>query len=193
MKIAIFNGKGGVGKSLIAANLATLSSAELLDADPQATCCYWKDRRKSDVPNVIDVSLGRVAVRLQTIQSAVVDLPGASVPGIQEALKAAQVIVVPITYDQASLDALPATLELVRSVNRPSSLLVNRLHPRASFEGIVSSLSPLKMTICPVPLRERVIHRDWWSNGEVAVDFPDSESGLEVKNAWQWLLEFSHA
>jgi chromosome partitioning protein len=193
MKIAIFNGKGGVGKSLIAANLATLSSAELLDADPQATCCYWKDRRKLDIPNVIDVSLGRVAVRLQTIQSAVVDLPGASVPGIQEALKAAQVIVVPITYDQASLDALPATLELVRSVNRPSSLLVNRLHPRASFEGIVSSLSPLKMTICPVPLRERVIHRDWWSNGEVAVDFPDSESGLEVKNAWQWLLEFSYA
>jgi chromosome partitioning protein len=192
MRIAIFNGKGGVGKSTIAANLAALSVAELLDADPQATCCYWKDRRKSAAPNVTDVSLGRVAIRLQAHPSAVVDLPGASVPGIQEALRAAHIIIVPVTYDQASLDALPATLELVRSVDRPSILLINRLHPRTSFEGIRTALSPLKMPICPVPIRERVIHRDWWTTGEVAADYPDSESGQEIKTAWQWLSELEH-
>jgi len=45
LKIVVFNGKGGVGKSTIAANLAVISGASLLDADPQATCCYWGDRR----------------------------------------------------------------------------------------------------------------------------------------------------
>lgn len=192
MRIAIFNGKGGVGKSTIAANLATLSSGELFDADPQATCCYWKDRRQSVCPQVSDVSLGRVAIRLKANQSAIVDLPGASVPGIQEALRSAHIIVVPMTYDQASLDALPATLELVRSVNIPSSLLINRLHPKTAFKGIITALSPLQMPICPIPLRDRVIHRDWWAKGEVAADFPDTEPGLEIKNIWQWLLEFNH-
>lgn len=192
MKIVIFNGKGGVGKSTIAANLATLAHAELLDADPQATCCYWKDRRESASPKVIDVSLGRVAIRLQSTQTAVVDLPGASVPGIQEALKAADVIVVPVTYDQASLDALPATIELVRGISKPSSLLINRLHPRTAFDGIVTALSPLKLPICPIALRERVSHRDWWSNGEVAADHLNSEPGAEIKIVWQWISELHH-
>ena len=192
MRIAIFNGKGGVGKSTIAANLATLSTGVLLDADPQATCCYWQDRRKSENPKVTDVSLGRVALRLQENPTAVVDLPGASVPGIQEALKASHIVIVPVTFDQASLDALPATLELVRSANKTAGLLINRLHPRASPEGIISTLSPLKMPICPILIRERVSHRDWWSSGEVAADHLDTDSGLEIKQAWQWFVEFSN-
>jgi chromosome partitioning protein len=192
MRIVVFNGKGGVGKSTIAANLAILSGGELLDADPQATCCYWKDRREIDLPQVTDVSLGRVAIRLHSTQTAVVDLPGASVPGIQEALKAAHIVVVPVNYDQASLDALPATLELVRGIDRPSILLINRLHPRTSLEGIVTALSPLKLPICPVSLRERVSHRDWWSKGEVAADHLDSEPGSEINSVWKWLLEIAH-
>ena len=192
MKIVIFNGKGGVGKSTIAANLAILSGGELLDADPQATCCYWKDRREIDTPKVTDVSLGRVSMRLRSLSTAVVDLPGASVPGLQEALLAAQIILVPLTYDQASLDALPATLELVRSTQRPASILLNRLHPRASFESILTALTPLSFPICPFPIRERVGHRDWWSSGEVAADHLNSDPGLEIKTVWQWLNEMSY-
>jgi chromosome partitioning protein len=196
MRTVVYNGKGGVGKSTFAANLATLSNVELFDADPQATCCYWKDRRVLVSPDVIDVSLGRVAMRLKANQSVVVDLPGAAVSGIQESLKAAQVIVIPITYDQACLDAIPATLELVKSVNVAHILLINRLHPKASVEAVIESLKEtlesmnLQTPICPYPLRDRVVHRDLWAKGEVASDFPNSEAGTEVKNIWKWLESY---
>lgn len=187
MKLVVFSGKGGVGKSTLAANLATLSKGDLLDADPQATCCYWKDRRETSNPPVTDVSLGRVSVRLSKLDSAIVDLPGAAVPGLQEALFAAQYILIPMTFDQASIDAIQPTLELVRTSKRPGCILINRLHPRASMESIVSTLSPLDFPICPFPVRERVNHRDLWALGKVVVDFPTSNSAKEIKLAYKWL------
>lgn len=193
MRVVIFNGKGGVGKSTIAANFAILSKGELLDADPQATCCYWDDRRTKQSPHVTDVSLGRVAFRLKSLDSAVVDLPGASVPGLQDALLAAHVIVVPVTYDQATLDALPATIELIRSAKRPACILLNRLHPRAAFDGITENLQDLNLPICPVPIRERVIHREWWASGEAAADYLKTEPGNEINTAWKWLIELKYA
>lgn len=187
MKLVVFNGKGGVGKSTLAANLATLTKADLLDADPQATCCYWKDRREKTNPPVIDVSLGRVSVRLSKLESAIVDLPGAAVPGLQEALLAAEFILIPITFDQASIDAIQPTLELVRIANRPGCMLINRLHPRASMESILTTLGPLEFPICPYPIRERVNHRDLWAVGQVVVDYSASLSAKEIKRAYKWV------
>lgn len=187
MKVVIFNGKGGVGKSTLAANLATLTKADLLDADPQATCCYWKDRREKTKPPVTDVSLGRVSVRLSKLESAIVDLPGAAVPGLQEALLAAEFILIPVTFDQASIDAILPTLELVRTANRPGCILINRLHPRATMESILSTLEPLEFPICPYPVRERVNHRDLWAVGKVVVDYPSSPSAKEIKQAFKWV------
>lgn len=187
MKLVVFNGKGGVGKSTLAANLATLIKADLLDADPQATCCYWKDRREKTNPPVIDVSLGRVSIRLSKLESAIVDLPGAAVPGLQEALFAAEFILIPVTFDQASIDAIQPTLELVRTANRPGCILINRLHPRASMESILTTLGPLEFPICPYPIRERVNHRDLWAAGQVAVDYSSSPSAKEIKQAYKWV------
>lgn len=187
MKIVVFNGKGGVGKSTIAANLAVISASPLLDADPQATCCYWADRRGPDNPEVVDVSLGRVAIRLKALKKAIVDLPGASVSGVHDALSVADVVLVPVVYDQATLDALPATLELVRNAHRPTAMLLNRLHPRAHTDGIITSLAPLNVPICLTPVRERASHRDWWSQGQVAADFPNTDAGGDIVQIWQWL------
>ena len=64
MKVVVFNGKGGIGKSTITANLAVISGSQLLDADPQATCCYWGDRRDNHNPDIVDIFLGRVGIRL---------------------------------------------------------------------------------------------------------------------------------
>jgi chromosome partitioning protein len=197
MRTVVYNGKGGVGKSTIAANFATLAQVELLDADPQATCCYWKDRRSLNPPEVTDVSLGRVAMRLKN-QSAVVDLPGAAVTGVQDSLRAAHVIVVPVTYDQACLDALPATLELIKSVNVPTFLLINRLHPKASVEAVIDALKEtleamnLQTPICPNALCDRVIHKDWWAKGKVAADYSRTDAGREIKTIWAWIENFCH-
>ena len=192
MRIIVFNGKGGVGKSTIAANLAVISGSVLLDADPQATCCYWRDRRQAESPEVIDVSLGRVAIRLRTLEKVIVDLPGASVPGVPEALSLAQRIIVPVSYDQATLDALPATLELVRHAQRPLLIVLNRVTPRTPVETILAGLASLNVPLCSVAMRERANHRDWWANGEVAADHLTSDAGQDISRIWQWITEKPH-
>ena len=192
MRIIVFNSKGGVGKSTIAANLAVISGSVLLDADPQATCCYWRDRRQAESPEVIDVSLGRVAIRLRTLEKVIVDLPGASVPGVPEALSLAQRIIVPVSYDQATLDALPATLELVRHAQRPLLIVLNRVHPRTHVENILAGLASLNVPLCSVAMRERANHRDWWANGEVAADHLTSDAGQDISRIWQWITEKPH-
>ena len=58
--VALLAQKGGVGKTSIALALAVEASAEgrtvvVLDADPQASACKWRDRREADAPVVTDV------------------------------------------------------------------------------------------------------------------------------------------
>ena len=54
-KIAVFSGKGGVGKSTMSAILSVAAKDSILiDCDPQASLSHWGDLRDSD-PEVISL------------------------------------------------------------------------------------------------------------------------------------------
>ena len=98
----------------------------------QATCSFWADRRENETPALIEMLLNRVPSKLRAMDSAVIDLPGACVPGLQSVLKASDLVVIPITYDQSCFDSLPATLELASTSGTATVMVVNRLHPKSS-------------------------------------------------------------
>ena len=202
MKITVFNSKGGVGKSTFSANLAIISTGSvLIDADTQATCSFWAERRGKNNPPLMEVLLNRVPSKLKTIDSAVVDLPGACVPGLQGVLKACDLIVLPVTYDQSCFDALPATLELASGSGTPTVVVVNRLHPKSSYSAVKEEIATMLQMICselelpspdicPEPLRERAANKDWWTLGEAAADHRKSQSGQEIKKIYAWLKQY---
>jgi chromosome partitioning protein len=186
--IAIFSGKGGVGKSTLAANLAVLSGSTLIDADPQATCCFWGDRREGP-PSVLTIPLARVPSQLRSLPGgAVIDTPGVLSGGATEALQVVNLIVIPVVLDQYNLDVLPQTLGLASTVDTPTVLVINRLHPRASIEEAITLLEETSLPVCPRPVRERVQHRGYWAEGRVAAD-ENEAAGDEIRAVWSWLEE----
>ena len=194
MKLAIFNTKGGVGKSTLAINLATLSKATLFDCDPQATCCYWSDRRTKKTPDVVDVNLGRVSSRMKGKDDIIVDLPGSAVGGIQAALAAVDFTLVPITVDQFALDALSSTRDLVVASKRPYALLINKLNPRASFDPVLAMFEEQEYLVCPYPFSSFKANEEWAAEGLCAADKNRSRSGKEIRAIWKWLQkEISNA
>ncbi|WP_338438780.1 cellulose synthase operon protein YhjQ/BcsQ [Synechococcus elongatus] len=187
--VAIFSGKGGVGKSTIAAALAQLSDSTLLDCDPQLSVSDWGDRR-SGSPSVIATQLGRVPALLQQHQQIIVDTPGALVGNVITALQSVDLVLVITSDRQLEIDALPATLQVARQANKPTAVLLNRLHPKTDPRSIFAILQALNATACPVVIRERSAHYRAWTLGKTAAEYqPDSDAAQEIRQLWQWIKE----
>ena len=183
--VAIFSGKGGVGKSTIVSALAVASSAKAIDADPQCSLAMWGDRRQDNI--VTAAPMNRIPALLDQAENFVfVDMPGTLVPGALGVLQKADLILTPTTVDQPELDVLPQVLEVLALAGRPSALVINRLHPRSSAEEAIDLLRETNLPICPTPIRERVVHRQQWVEGLTAIDVrgPARDEILEL---WTWV------
>ena len=67
--LALLAQKGGAGKTSLALALAVEAGGAgktviVLDADPQASACRWRDRRQVPEPAVIDVQPSRLQYAL---------------------------------------------------------------------------------------------------------------------------------
>ncbi|WP_126148395.1 ParA family protein [Synechococcus elongatus] len=187
--VAIFSGKGGVGKSTIAAALAQLSDSTLLDCDPQLSVSDWGDRRGSS-PLVIATQLGRVPALLQQHKKIVIDTPGALVGNVITALQSVDLILVITSDRQLEIDALPATLQVASQANKPTAVLLNRLHPLTDPRSVFEILQAFDATACPVVIRERSAHYRAWTLGKTAAEYqPDGDAAHEVRQLWNWIQE----
>ena len=103
--VALLAQKGGVGKTSIALALAVEAVGEgrtvvVLDADPQASACKWRDRRQVDAPVVTDVQPSRLrhavdAAAEQDVDLVIIDTPPRSETAALEAAKVAHLVVIP--------------------------------------------------------------------------------------------------
>lgn len=122
--IAIANSKGGVGKTTIATNLATMAALDgnrvlIVDADPQRSAQSYRTLRKEDDITAIAPS-GKIREDLKQIGGnfdlAIIDVGGHDSDILTEAMGAAHLVVVPIEpgqYQYASLKQFMARLSTV--------------------------------------------------------------------------------
>ena len=135
--------KGGAGKTTLAAHLAAgwaLAGRRVsaVDVDPQGSLARWGELRAAlagaaALP-VAKVSGWRLALELERLRReaeiVVVDSPPHAELDARAAIRAADLVVIPVQPSPMDLWATQATVEMARVERRRALLVLNRIAPR---------------------------------------------------------------
>ena len=198
--VAIVSQKGGSGKTTLALHLATCAAYAktqvcVIDTDPQATAAAWGDWRGDFLPAIVTSPPARLA---QTIRNAekngvgfvVIDTPPHADAAMREAIKVADLVLIPTRTRAFDLHALEAVADLVSFAKKPGYAVLNAVPARATriVEDATRTIETLGLAVCPVTLGERGAFHRSSAKGEVASEIdPDGKAAGEVKALWKWV------
>ena len=127
--IALLSTKGGAGKTALATAMAVEMGAVVLDLDPQASACRWRDRREAAFPVVTDVAPARLrptldAARARRVATVVLDTPPRSETAALEAARAADLVIVTCRPQIVDLETVPTTIQVLALARDPLAVAV---------------------------------------------------------------------
>jgi len=152
--ITIAQQKGGAGKTTVVAQLAAALAAKkksiaLMDIDPQASLAGWHDMRSewSGAPlpeiHLSSVSGWRVSTELdrlkQNFDYVLIDSPPHAETEAKNAIRAADLVLIPIQPSPMDLWATQPTIDLTKNEKTPALLLLNRVPPRGKIVEVVKA------------------------------------------------------
>jgi chromosome partitioning protein len=182
--IAVASRKGGAGKSTVAANVATALAARglrvgLLDTDPQKTLARWQAERAKHgeraaalafddpsgwrVPNAVERLAGMDALVMDTAPHAETEA--------RIAIRAADLVLIPLQPSAADVWAMQATLELAAAERREAALLLNRVPAQGRApEQVAAELAARKLPLLAARLGNRTGFAAAFAEGLGAVE-----------------------
>lgn len=200
--LAIVSQKGGVGKTTLATALAVAAeqdgrSVALLDLDPQASACFWADRRKasgkSDTPVVRDVNHNRLPHVLAAMEQAgcelvVLDCPPVHRDVAEEAIKAASMILVPTRAEALDIRAMTQTVRLAQQMNKRPSVVLTFCPPSgAEVEQARAIVGQLGADACPVEMHLRKAFYRAQQEGLTAQEYePAGKAATEIRRLYDY-------
>jgi chromosome partitioning protein len=169
--ITLAQRKGGAGKTTLAAHLAVGWSAAgrrvaLLDVDPQRSLAQWAEIRRNagrggaSVLTAIAVAGWKLGLELDRLRRdhdlIVIDSPPHAEMDSRAAIRAADLVVIPVQPSPMDLWATQATVEICRAEGRKALLVLNRVAPRARLtQEIAASLGKGAIRIAATTLGNR--------------------------------------
>ena len=198
--IAIVSQKGGSGKTTLALHLATIAVQKkmascVIDTDPQATAAAWGDWRGEFLPSVTTSPPARLARTIESagkegIQLVVIDTPPHAEAAMREAIKAADLVLVPTRPRAFDLHALEGIAEMVKFADADAHVIFNGVPARATkmVADAQDAAEKLGLKACPVTFGERADFHRSSSRGEVASEIDaDGKAAQEVAALWKWV------
>ena len=137
--IAVATQKGGAGKSTIAFHLAVEAlrarpgtQVLLLDLDPQGSVADWARRRAAPDPIVLQALPGNLTAyidqgREDGIDLVVIDTPPHAGVTIDAAVRAADLVIIPIRPGPFDIAAAAGTVEILRQVDRHGLFVLSQV------------------------------------------------------------------
>jgi len=190
--ITVAQQKGGAGKTTLLAHLAVAFrrrglSVAALDADPQGSLSLWARQREANVGDDLSVlsgeglELGREAARLKRAHDLVlIDSPPHTQDAPQQAIGAADLVIVPVQPSPMDLWATRPTLVLAAKAKKPLLLVLNRMPPRGRLaDEIAQLLASFQVPIAATRLGNRTAFAAALSEGKAVGEL--SPRGLAAR------------
>ena len=197
--IAVVSQKGGSGKTTLALHLATHAAYKkmqtcVVDTDPQATAAAWGDWRGDFLPMVVTSPPARLPRTIENaakegVELVVIDTPPHAEAAMREAIKAADLVLIPTRPRAFDLHALEGIADMVSFAGTPAFVVFNGVPARATkmVEEATATVTEMGLQTCPVLFGERADFHRSSSKGEVASEIdPDGKAAGEVKALWKW-------
>ena len=200
--IAITSQKGGSGKTTLAVHIATRAAQAkfescVIDTDPQATAAAWSDWRGDFLPVVVTSPPARLARTIASAQKngvdfIVIDTPPHADAAAREAIKAADIVLVPTKPRAFDLAALEPVADLVSFAQKPAYVVLNSVPAGATVltEDARRAAKEMGFDIGPVELGDRAAFHRSVANGDTATEMkPGSKAAEEIDALWKWLVK----
>ena len=203
--VAVVSQKGGAGKTTLVLHLAVAWAAAgqntaVIDLDPQASATKWADRRKVEMPVVLSAHASRLQHEMQRVRETggntlVLDTAPHLDSAALAAAKAANLVLVPCRSAILDLEAVSNTLDLVRTVGKPTLVVMNAVGPQGSEAAEASeAIEALGVMVCPVRLVNRVAFARALISGQVAQEFqPRGKAAKEIEQLHACICAYMNA
>lgn len=194
--ITIAQQKGGAGKTTLAAQLAVTwarrgNAVGLVDIDPQRSLASWHGWRREHHPGGVELhlsdvagwrlgtELGRLRQRFDVI---VVDTPPHAETEARAAVRAADMLLLPIQPSPMDLWATAPTARMAETENTPALIVMNRMPPRGKLpEIMLEKLLEEGLPIAHTKLGNRVAYAASMMEGKGVVEYqPSSTAAREI-------------
>ena len=206
--LTIAQQKGGAGKTTLAAHL--LAAARLrhmqaagIDIDPQGSLSQWYEerRRHKDDPllRFITVPGWRVRSEIELLKRSteiiVIDSPPHAEMEAKIAIRAADIVIVPVQPSPMDVWATKAILKLAQDEKKPALIVLNRVPARANItQEMMAKLQGLGVKMSAIDLGNRTIFASAMAWGQTAMEIePASLAALEVTALFDEILALSSA
>ncbi len=148
--VTVAQQKGGAGKTTLLAHLAVAFlqrglKVAVLDSDPQRSLSLWARQREANVGGGLVVAtasgatLAAEARRLaRGCDLLLIDCPPHTEEAPQQAVKLADLVLVPVQPSPMDLWATRPTLVLAAAARKPLLLVLNRMPPRGRLAAAVA-------------------------------------------------------
>jgi len=196
--ITVAQQKGGSGKTTLAATLAVGfrrlgARVALLDTDPQGSLGRWfmaRRARLGDDP-ALEMStasawgVGYECDKLRRLSDIViVDTPPKVDSDLRPALRAADLVIVPVAASHLDLWATEGVLDLCAREKRPVAIVMNRVKARTRLGAeIAAAAADLHAGIAQAQLGYRVAFAESMGMGLAAQELPGATAAHREANA----------
>jgi chromosome partitioning protein len=196
--ITIANRKGGAGKSTCAAHLSLAATSKgykviLLDLDPQKTLESWWEKRRDDNPYMADASAQNLREKINLIKEkqfdfCIIDTPGDTSVNAAEAIKLADLVIIPCKPTSPDLKAIGRTISMVQEYNKNYVFILTQTIAKANATiqaaSVLSDFGP----IAPATIANRIAYVNAMSSGGTACEL-DKSAEAEVQKVWEFIIK----
>lgn len=202
--ITIAARKGGVGKTTLATHLSVIAVTGerptlLFDTDPQRSLKWWWDLRAGETPALVECEARELATILPTakregVAFSIIDTPPHAETSIADAMRVADLVLVPTRPGPFDLAAVAATLDLAQRIGKTPIAVINHAPPRtgSSEPAIVAeareTLERMGAKVAASVVSQRVALSHAVISGQTVNEYePDGRAAAEMLALWREL------